>query len=713
MQEILGFLDNNLDRPSPRRGLHKDQMAGLFFKLERRHEAVNMYSAALAELKACLPDDHKYLKATRQSLVVCLGGCRAPRQTALEAFRTDIVDNYMERMDAMSRGEKLPEKPTVDYDSEAVQSIVRRQTYLASSQKQQRKILAEKESKRAEVQDRVRRYQEAQALCQDASSKRVRAERVFRLEPGTAGQQEMDELQKASDALDDYSDVYPAAINVQAALWKTMSEGFLSMDRAEDASSFAERSVGTFQKLRAAASTDESLAIQLADALICNARALAGLDRRDEASKLTQLATQMAPVQLHPELVTLMPVHLSGKTTSRTCPGCRATVPRDKMKKHRKSCPHRIVECKDCEARFPWTLTEEHASECEARLIKCPRCEEQVPVWDMPHHERALCDFSNISCPAINCQWSGPRKDMADHQQDCAFKLVVCDFCFEEMEQHRLPGHRCLPTFGDDICIGCSERFDALAKVSTETMSRAPALLLTKGHRACDHIAFCFGCAAVWQTQQATCPQCRAPYEEIVPLPDFLLIAVEKKEAPLPQSPVPKLEDCLPYSVHMISPLDLHFTQQKVSERFRPFVLGSVKKDVSILDSVNEMVTGTAPHDLESLDVVWHEDCIFVAGSGNRRLTMWRLLALLCPKHWSRMKVRFLPKDHHRVKFDRYFDTTCNGNWIEVRHRRFVGKQIERDETWPTSGDPGILWDDVWSLFGAPMPPAGDEAAFV
>ena len=47
------------------------------------------------------------------------------------------------------------------------------------------------------------------------------------------------------------------------------------------------------------------------------------------------------------------------------------------------------------------------------------------------------------------------------------------------------------------------------------------------------------------------------------------------------------------------------------------------------------------PQQLETIDVVWHEDQIYVAGTFNRRLCMYRLLAIFHPSGFGLMRVRF------------------------------------------------------------------------
>ena len=47
------------------------------------------------------------------------------------------------------------------------------------------------------------------------------------------------------------------------------------------------------------------------------------------------------------------------------------------------------------------------------------------------------------------------------------------------------------------------------------------------------------------------------------------------------------------------------------------------------------------PQQLETIDVVWHEDQIYVPGTFNRRLCMYRLLAIFHPSRFGLMRIRF------------------------------------------------------------------------
>ena len=59
----------------------------------------------------------------------------------------------------------------------------------------------------------------------------------------------------------------------------------------------------------------------------------------------------------------------------------------------------------------------------------------------------------------------------------------------------------------------------------------------------------------------------------------------------------------------------------------------------------------------DCLDVAWHEGRVYVAGSGNRRLCVWRLLALFHPRQWAAVKVKFRNRCDPRIRFKEAFDT--------------------------------------------------------
>jgi hypothetical protein len=127
----------------------------------------------------------------------------------------------------------------------------------------------------------------------------------------------------------------------------------------------------------------------------------------------------------------------------------------------------------------------------------------------------------------------------------------------------------------------------------------------------------------------------------------------------------------------------------------------------SILDTALECIKVKVPPKIEVLDVVWYDDRIHVAGTFNRRLCVWRLLCLFRPDDFRYMKVRFIPESKRERAFRHSgggskYSTGCQGDWIEIRRRKFVGKQLQRDPRWDTDphGDycrfePGVQWPEA------------------
>lgn len=88
-------------------------------------------------------------------------------------------------------------------------------------------------------------------------------------------------------------------------------------------------------------------------------------------------------------------------------------------------------------------------------------------------------------------------------------------------------------------------------------------------------------------------------------------------------------------------------------------------------------MTDKIPKELECIDIVWREERWFVAGTFNRRLCMYRLLALFLPDKFRRIQVR--RKDPVEVRWhlrdgrDK-FSTECLGDYVQIRWGMWVGK---------------------------------------
>merc|ERR1712194_847481 len=101
-----------------------------------------------------------------------------------------------------------------------------------------------------------------------------------------------------------------------------------------------------------------------------------------------------------------------------------------------------------------------------------------------------------------------------------------------------------------------------------------------------------------------------------------------------------------------VSPLDICFTHDSISACFKPFLKDGKMQDLTVLDSVQQLMRpGEEPRELEILEVVWHKSKLFVAGTYNRRLCMYRLLAIFAPDRYGLIKVRVADRNDPTVKF--------------------------------------------------------------
>lgn len=154
-----------------------------------------------------------------------------------------------------------------------------------------------------------------------------------------------------------------------------------------------------------------------------------------------------------------------------------------------------------------------------------------------------------------------------------------------------------------------------------------------------------------------------------------------------PAPPSPSKEDMTPGTEWFISPLEIRFTHDVINSEFRPFYKdGQYHKHQSILDSVWEMLRSqNEPPQLRKIDVVWHNDQIYVAGTFNRRLCMYRLLAIFHPSRFGLITVR-VQEITPQMKFQRKLSTKCEGRFVEVRQagvKQWIVGQTREDLRWP------------------------------
>lgn len=136
------------------------------------------------------------------------------------------------------------------------------------------------------------------------------------------------------------------------------------------------------------------------------------------------------------------------------------------------------------------------------------------------------------------------------------------------------------------------------------------------------------------------------------------------------------------YETFWISALEVHFAHDSVNEYFTDFIdmKGRKRTNVSILDTVHELVNQKIPEELDVIPVVWLEDGAnsrwTVAGTFNRRLVVFRLLTIFLPDQFRRMRVRKVPREtvNWYLRDGRSkLSTRCHGVYVEVRPGRYVG----------------------------------------
>eukprot|EP00913_Durusdinium_trenchii_P034196 g32003.t1 len=68
------------------------------------------------------------------------------------------------------------------------------------------------------------------------------------------------------------------------------------------------------------------------------------------------------------------------------------------------------------------------------------------------------------------------------------------------------------------------------------------------------------------------------------------------------------------------------------------------------------------PKALELLEVMWYKNQLYVAGTFNRRLCMYRLLALFATERFGLIKVRVKHHEDLKSKLAQCFTTECEGH---------------------------------------------------
>ena len=153
-------------------------------------------------------------------------------------------------------------------------------------------------------------------------------------------------------------------------------------------------------------------------------------------------------------------------------------------------------------------------------------------------------------------------------------------------------------------------------------------------------------CVVTWEQKHRgkhfTCPTCRAECDGLAAHPQRR--AQQKK----PETERLRIEEeDFPIGhVDFVVPTSIHFTHSSIKSEFNPFsklLQDGTRvhvKNLHILDSAAELQKGDIPPELDILEVVWHDDRLYVAGTNNRRLCMWRLLHIFYPERFGMVKVK-------------------------------------------------------------------------
>eukprot|EP00931_Biecheleriopsis_adriatica_P049210 TRINITY_DN28461_c0_g1_i1.p1 TRINITY_DN28461_c0_g1~~TRINITY_DN28461_c0_g1_i1.p1 ORF type:complete len:1240 (-),score=163.91 TRINITY_DN28461_c0_g1_i1:52-3771(-) len=327
--------------------------------------------------------------------------------------------------------------------------------------------------------------------------------------------------------------------------------------------------------------------------------------------------------------------------------------------------------------------------------VPCMYCDKLFPQSQLDIHMSRDCLMRHVSCCNAGCSWEGIALEEEEHQDVCPFALEICVWCYHETQRHQMSHHDCPLVSRSDCCGVCNESFGSL-----EEQHIPPVFLLYGNKAACSHI-LCRGCVREWQTakhkknDQTSCPLCREVYDGHEPLPAHLILPAEELREEVRLLALPKR--ALTGSLHWVSPLNVHFSQDSVADIFKQERRAWQRQ--TLLDTLRYLVDQTIePPQLEVLDVVWHNDKIFVAGSGNRRLCIWRLLGILMPEKWGMIRVRLKDINDSAISWSDRYTTKCNGDWVEIRNGRYVGKQLEPDAV---VGEPGIQWPEALDIFPA------------
>ena len=94
---------------------------------------------------------------------------------------------------------------------------------------------------------------------------------------------------------------------------------------------------------------------------------------------------------------------------------CRVKIPRKELKSHLENCEFKKIDCKFCKNLIIIKELQNHEKFCPKILIKCKKCNLKIRRDDVDNHIKNICKMSETSCPYIDCQIGGSRKEVRDH----------------------------------------------------------------------------------------------------------------------------------------------------------------------------------------------------------------------------------------------------------------------------------------------------------
>lgn len=110
---------------------------------------------------------------------------------------------------------------------------------------------------------------------------------------------------------------------------------------------------------------------------------------------------------------------------TKICPLCEKAIPVSKFRMHEMGCARANYKCKECGMCVPKEDKEEHEAE-EHAIMTCPDCNFQAPKWKYGNHNE-YCAMK----PKV-CEWCNQLikvSDWQDHRSMCGIKTYQCPTC--------------------------------------------------------------------------------------------------------------------------------------------------------------------------------------------------------------------------------------------------------------------------------------------